>query len=219
MTSRSPLLSILAVAAAAFGLAAAPARAGEGSLCGPGVYCFVPTVTGTTTTGSRDRDTTQAFAGINWAFGGGPELVVGVRALRTNASHKVAGARLEATFPFSSSKIAFDKLRLRLVGGHRSGMYELGGGYTFDSKGFVLSSALQADHIHVGTDLTLSGYQWQPFVGVNSLGRAKAPKQRQDGTLSCGDEQGSLTAVTDVTSDVSVQAHQQFNGYTCLLGT
>lgn len=71
--------------------------------------------------------------------------------------------------------------------------------------------------IHVGTDLTLSGYQWQPFVGVPSLGRAKAPKQRQDGTLSCGDEQGSLTAVADVTSDVSVQAHQQFNGYTCLL--
>lgn len=220
MASRSPLvrMSGLLAGVAALTLMTSPTHAGLPS-CGSGVFCTAPTITGTTVTGERHRDTTQAFAGINWAFGGGPELVVGVRALRTNTSHKVAGARLEATFPFSANSITFDKLRVRLVGGHRSGMYELGGGYAFQGKGFVLSSALQADYVNVGTDLTLNGYQWQPFIGVNTLDKAKAPTQGQDGTLACGPGRGTLTPVSGVTSDVTVPPDQQVNGYTCLLAT
>lgn len=143
--------------------------------------CTAPTVTGG---GSGEADTTQAYAGINWAFGEGPELVLGVRSVHTNDRNKVAGAKVEATFPFGKQSIAFDKLRLRLVGGNRVGMYELGGGYSFASKGFLLSGALQADYVVAGTDFNLSSFQWQPFIGVNTLAR---PDEGTGGpgTLSC----------------------------------
>lgn len=101
------------------GLSAGSASAGIVGTCGVSndTYCAAPTVTGTQTAGDSNRDTTQAFAGINWTFGAGPELVVGVRTLRVNQRHRAVGARLEATFPFSASTFSFDKLRLRLVGG------------------------------------------------------------------------------------------------------
>ncbi len=169
---------VVAVAAVSSGLFAPAVSAGT-IACG--ASCTAPTVTGG---GSGDADTTQAYAGINWAFGAGPELVLGVRSVRTNDRNKVAGAKIEATFPFGKQSIAFDKLRLRLVGGNRVGMYELGGGYSFVSKGFVLSGALQADYVVAGTDFSLSSFQWQPFIGVNTLAR---PDEGSGGpgTLSC----------------------------------
>lgn len=202
------------------GLSAGPAGAGVTGSCGlsNGTFCEAPTVTGTQTTGQGDKDTTQAFAGINWTFGAGPELVVGVRSLRVNQRHRAVGARLEATFPFSASTISFDKLRLRLVGGHRKGMYELGGGYSFAGQGFLLSGALQADHVMAGTDFTLNTFQWQPYIGVNTLDRAKAPQVRQDGTLACAPGTGDLTpvgTVTDWNGGTPVPAGAQTNGYTC----
>lgn len=200
-------------------LHAGGAMAGVGT-CGlsNGTFCSAPTVTGAQTTGEKDKDTTQAFAGINWTFGAGPELVVGLRALRVNQDQRVAGARLEATFPFSARTIAFDKLRLRLVGGHRKGMYELGGGYSFAGQGAVLSGALQTDHVVAGTDFALNTLQWQPFVGVNTLDRAKAPEVRQDGSLGCAAGTGTLTPVGTVQTSnggTPVPAGVQVNGYTC----
>ena len=198
------------------GLSAGPAGAGlTPGVCGTsGTSCTAPIVTGAQTTGESDKDTTQAFAGINWTFGAGPELVVGVRSLRVNQRQRAVGARLEATFPFSASTISFDKLRLRLVGGHRKGMYELGGGYSFAGQGFLLSGALQADHVMAGTDFTLNTFKWQPYVGINTLDRAKAPEVRQDGTLGCAPATGSLTPVGDLIG-FTVPPASQVNGYTC----
>lgn len=215
MTFRSPLVrtSGLAIGLVALSLSSTLARAGIGSPCGDGFLCTAPQLTGVTTTGSGHRDTTQAFAGINWNFGGGPELVVGVRALRTDASHKVAGARFEATFPFTPHQIGFDKLRLRLVGGHRSGMYELGGGYAFAGNGLILSGALQSDHVNIGTDLTVKGYQWQPFIGMNTLSRAKAPTQREDGTVACASEGETRVPASEFPG---LDSALQLNGYTCV---
>lgn len=209
-------LSMLVLSGLAAGLTATTVSAGA-LICGnSGTSCALPTLSGATTSSGK-RDTTEAFAGINWAFGTGPELVLGVRSLRTDARRRVEGARLETTFPFSMQSITFDKLRLRLVGGHRSGMYELGGGYSFVGKGFLLSSALQTDYINVGTDLTLSDFKWQPFVGVNTLERAKAPALNSNGTLACAPGAGDLTSVTDLLNNAgtSVAPELQLNGFTC----
>ena len=204
---------MLVLSGLAAGLSTMSANAGVAPC---GASCAVPTLSGATSGGGR-RDTTEAFAGINWAFGSGPELVVGVRSLRTDARRRVEGARLETTFPVSMQSISFDKLRLRLVGGHRSGMYELGGGYSFVGKGFLLSSALQTDYFNVGTDLTLGDFKWQPFVGVNTLERAKALDLNSSGTLACAPGAGDLTPVADLLP-AAVAPELQLNGFTCFQG-
>lgn len=173
-----------------------------------GSACTAPV----TATGG-EADTTQAYAGINWAFGSGPELVLGVRSLHTNDRNKVAGAKVEATFPFGKQSIGFDKLRLRLIGGHRLGMYELGGGYSFSSKGFLLSGALQADYVVLGTDFGLNNYQWQPFVGINTLAR---PDEGSGGGLTCPTGMALLDATSvEVDHNVLVDSSLRTNGKTC----
>lgn len=207
MKNSSFVVRSLAVAAAAMsaGLFAPSVMAGVAPC---GATCTVPVASG-----RGEADTTQAYAGINWAFGTGPELVLGVRSLRTNVRNKVAGAKVEATFPFGNQSISFDKLRLRLVGGNRVGMYELGGGYSFGSKGFLLSGALQADYVVAGTDFNLSSFQWQPFIGINTLAR---PDEGVGGGLSCPAGWTLDNANTvETTHNVLVDASQTVNGQTC----
>jgi len=200
----------VAVAALSAGLFAPSVMAGAAPC---GTSCAAPVLSGG---GTGEADTTQAYAGINWAFGSGTELVVGVRSLHTNARNKVAGAKVEATFPFGKQSIAFDKLRLRLVGGNRLGMYELGGGYSFASKGFLLSGALQADYVVAGTDFNLSSFQWQPFIGINTLAR---PDEGSGGpgTLSCpaGWELHDAAWLLN-TGNMNATSDKFVNGLTCV---
>lgn len=199
---RSLVVAVVALSGAVF----APSVMAGVAPCG--ATCSAPAASS-----GGEADTTQAYAGINWAFGAGPELVLGVRSLHTNDRNKVAGAKVEATFPFGKQSIGFDKLRLRLVGGNRVGMYELGGGYSFASKGFLLSGALQADYVVAGTDFSLSSYQWQPFVGINTLAR---PDEGSGGGLTCPAGKALLDANTvEVAHNVLVDSSQRVNGKTC----
>lgn len=176
--------------------------------------CLAPTVTGQVNEG--DRDATQAFAGVNWAFGRGPELVLGVRQTRTNDRHRVVGAKVEATFPFTQSSISYDKLRMRLIAGHRNAMTELGGGYSFLGKDFLLSGAVQGNYVVLGTDFTLDSFKWQPFVGINTLGRLEAPGVSSDGTLSCPANYYLVPAGSG--AGAGATSGQIVNGQTCSLG-
>lgn len=198
-------ISVAAVCAA-FASSFAPSAIAGIVPCGS---CTAPTLSGQTSSG--DRDTTQAFAGINWAFGTGPELIVGVRQLRTNERHRVVGAKVEASFPFTKQSIGYDKLRLRLIGGHRDAMAELGGGYSFLGKGFLLSGAVQTNFVVLGTDFTLNSFQWQPFVGVNTLDRPKAPTLGSNGTLTC-----PPNYLLGNASDNGAAPGQTVNGQTCV---
>ena len=173
--------------------------------------CSAPVLTGQTTV-NGDRNSTQIYGGVQWTFGAGPELVLGVRASHTNASKKTAGAKLEATFPFSAQSITFDKLRLRLFGGTRTVLPELGFGYSFANASWLLSGAVQTDYLLIGTDYAWSSGQWQPFVGLNTLRRPKAPNTGAAGVLGCSDG-GELT---DVTSLPFVAPEDQVNGFTCV---
>ena len=173
--------------------------------------CTLPAVSN----GNNVRHTTQAFAGVNWTFGVGPDLVAGVRYTRTDSRQRITGARLEAVFPFAKgiSQISFDRLRLRLIGGNRSGMYELGGGYSFSGQGFLASAALQGEHITLGTDLIFGGMQWLPYVGFNTLTK---PKLASGGTTCpSGFNLTDITTVQGAPNFVPVNPADQLNGQTC----
>lgn len=154
---------------------------------------------------------------MNWTFGVGPDLVAGVRYTRTDGRQRVTGARLEAVFPFNTAftKISFDRLRLRLIGGNRSGMYELGGGYSFSGQGFLASAALQAEHISLGTDLIFGGMQWLPYVGFDTLTKPKRAVSGNGGsTCPSGFTLTDVAAIVPSTFN-SVNAADQANGQTC----
>jgi hypothetical protein len=213
-TQRSPTMIVLpsirfaalALSAASTMLLAGPAAAGI--LSCSAASCTAPTLTGQSSEG--DRTSTEAFAGINWAMGRGPELVLGVRQLRTNQRHRVAGAKVETTFPFGQGGISYDKLRVRLISGHRDAMAELGGGYSFLGKAFLLSGAAQLNYVVLGTDFTLDKFKWQPFAGVNTLNRPKAPGLANDGTLTC-----PANYILQPAASVNASAGETVNGQTC----
>ena len=174
-----------------------------------GPSCTAPSLNA----GTGSVDSTQAFAGVNWTFGVGPDLVVGVRHTRTNSRQRVEGVRLEAVFPFNTafSSISFDRLRLRLIGGHRDGMYEVGGGYSFSAGGFLASAALQTNHLSLGTDLIVGGMQWLPYVGFDTLTK---PKRAGNGNVCPSGF--TLTSVSSVPGGVNPA--DQSNGQTCFKG-
>jgi hypothetical protein len=219
--SSKPSVSLHLARLLGVALLALPAvsQAGNVTCDNNGTSCTAPT-TVTTPGSASSRNTTQAFAGVNWTFGVGPDLVVGVRQTRTNSRQHVSGVRLEAVFPFSTafSKISFDRLRLRYVGGNRSAMYELGGGYSFSGQGFLGSAALQGQHISLGTDLIFGGMQWLPYVGFDTMAKPKrATSVAGTSSTTCPDG-FTLTDAASLSISptfINVSPSDQLNGQTC----
>lgn len=214
-SSSKTSLQLARLSCAAALMLAANAHAGN-SLCNSGgnaASCTLPAVT----SGNSVRHTTQAFAGVNWTFGVGPDLVAGVRYTRTDSRQRITGARLEAVFPFAKgiSQISFDRLRLRLIGGNRSGMYELGGGYSFSGQGFLASAALQGEHITLGTDLIFGGMQWLPYVGFNTLTKPKVAAGGGGATCPSGFSLSDVATLQAQPAFTNVNAADQLNGQTC----
>jgi hypothetical protein len=206
--SSAVLLTLSTAAQAVTGGGAPICNAGGG-------LCEVPT-TVTTPGIVANRHATQAFAGVNWTFGVGPELVAGLRYTRTNSHQRIGGARLEAVFPFDTTAktIGFDRLRLRYIGGRRSGMHELGGGYSFSGQGVLASAALQAEHVHVGTDLIFSGMTWLPYVGFETLTKPRRAEASGGSSVTTCPNAYTLRDVSTLTSIV-VNPENQANGQTC----
>jgi hypothetical protein len=180
------------------------------------VACLAPTATVIGAPAGK-RKTDEFFVGINWNFGSsGPELVLGARSVRMNASGRGDGARLDFTFPFSGG-ISFDKIRLSYVNGHNSAMGEFGFGYSFLQKTPFVTGAIQAPYLQLGVDYLFSG-KFMPFVGVNTL---KKPKAATSGTgsttLSCAPGDGTLRTTSSLLTEdfVSVAPEDAIDGQTC----
>lgn len=180
-------VSPLAMLASALSLVAPVALAGNSVGCftkGPSGICSTPTATTINAAGGKRRDE-AFFVGINWNFGAKtPELVLGVRSLRTNASKNSQGFQLDFILPFSTA-ITFDRFRLSYVGGQRSALGHLGLGYSFAQKSLLGNVALQGPYVTAGVDYLFSG-SVLPYLGVNTLGRPAAPSSVPGGTsYSC----------------------------------
>lgn len=153
------------------------------------------------------RRTESFFVGINWNFGSKtPELVLGFRSLKTKANKKSSGTQLDLILGLQGG-LSFDRVRLAYVGGPRSGLAQLGLGYSYAQKTPLVMAGVQAPYVHAGVDYLFTG-SFLPYVGVNSLGRPKLP----NGTSACANSTAPLQV-----SDFDFPPAEQFttNGQTC----
>ncbi|MCC7463238.1 MAG: hypothetical protein IT480_12335 [Gammaproteobacteria bacterium] len=163
------LTALAATAAFSFAL---PAHAGKG---GP-----APTATIT----KQKRNDNKAFVGINWNWGvrDGATVVVGYRWARVNGNGRVNGSLIDLTFPLSGADFGLGELHVKGLTGQRSAQVELGVGYGFQGDAFLLNGGARGPYVNLGTDY-LFGKGWQPYVGIDTLGHVKRPKEIT--TLSC----------------------------------
>jgi len=162
----SLLLASQAVAISAF--------AGEG---GP---TLPPTVPADSTQNSRNDN--KIYAGINWNWGAreGATAVVGYRAAKVRGNDRVRGAKVEMSVVLSGAPVGLGEIRVKALAGKRNVQGELGAGFSFQGQAFLLNAGVQGPYVNGGTDY-LFGKGWQPYIGVNTLGRVKKASE----TFSC----------------------------------
>lgn len=154
---------------------------------GPSGLCTAPTSTVINAPGGKRRSDTF-FMGINWNFGTkAPELVLGLRSVRTGVDKKSSGAQLDVFLPFLGG-ISFDRIRLSYVGGQRSVLGQLGFGYSFSQQTPLVGVGVQVPYANFGLDYLFRGTAL-PYVGLNSLNRPKTPTGggASSTTYACGD--------------------------------
>ncbi len=196
-----PFLSPLAAAVAL--LAVLPVQAGIQPTCGitkgPSGLCTAPTATVINAPGGKRRSETF-FMGINWNFGTkAPELVLGLRSLRTGVDKKSSGAQLDMFLPFLGG-ISFDRIRLSYVGGQRSVLGQLGFGYSFSLQTPLVGLGVQVPYANFGLDYLFRGTAL-PYVGLNSLNRPKMPTGGASSTTYACNSGVLTTPITDFEFD------------------
>jgi len=128
----------------------------------------------------KSRNDNTVYAGINWNWGAreGATGVIGFRKAKTKSNNNVQGGKIEATIILSGAPVGFGELKLKGLAGSRSTQGELGLG--FGHQGFLATGGVQVPYANAGTDYVF-GKGWQPYVGVNTLGKTKRARE----TLSC----------------------------------
>lgn len=169
--NRFPL--VCAAGACALALAA-PAHAGKGGPTEP------PTIAASVNNESRNDN--KVYAGINWNFGArtGATAVIGYRAAKVRSNNRVRGAKFEVSYILSGAPMGLGEIRVKGLSGSRSLQGELGAGYGFHGQAFLLNMGVQGPYVNAGTDY-LFGPGWQPYIGVNTLGKARHARE----TSSC----------------------------------
>lgn len=143
-------------------------------------------------TGASKRTDNRVYMGLVWSFGKNasktPDVLIGLRTTRVNSSNSVKGADLNLRLQ-SAKNFAPEGVRLSYLGGNRSAMANIGAGYSFVSGSALITAAVQAAHVRVGTDYLLANQNFVPYFELNSLKRI----QPTGSSLSCST--GSLRNV------------------------
>lgn len=125
-------------------------------------------------TGASKRTDNRVYMGLVWSFGKNasktPDVLIGLRTTRVNSSNSVKGADLNLRLQ-SAKNFAPEGLRLSYLGGNRSAMANIGAGYSFVSGSALITAAVQAAHVRVGTDYLLANQNFVPYFELNSLKR------------------------------------------------
>ena len=150
------------------------------AFAGTGGPTLPPTVPADVTKSSRNDN--KIYAGINWNWGAreGATAVLGYRAAKVRSNDRVRGAKVELSYILSGAPMGLGEVRVKGLAGKRSLQGELGAGFSFQQQAFLLNAGVQAPYVNGGTDF-LFGKGWQPYIGVNTLGRVKPARE----TLSC----------------------------------
>jgi hypothetical protein len=127
-----------------------------------------------TGTGASKRTDNLVYMGLVWSFGKNasktPDVLIGLRTTRVNSSNSVKGADLSLRLQ-SAKNFAPEGVRLSYLGGKRSAMANIGAGYSFVSGSALITAAVQAAHVRVGTDYLLANQNFVPFFELNSAKR------------------------------------------------
>lgn len=125
-------------------------------------------------TGASKRTDNRVYMGLVWSFGKNasktPDVLIGLRTTRVNSSNSVKGADLSLRLQ-SAKNFAPEGVRLSYLGGNRSAMANIGAGYSFVSGSALITAAVQAAHVRVGTDYLLANQNFAPYFELNSLKR------------------------------------------------
>ncbi|NNK78025.1 MAG: hypothetical protein HKP40_04855 [Litoreibacter sp.] len=117
------------------------------------------------------NDTTKAFAGLNWSFGGGsftPEAILGVVHGSTDINNDVDGGKLAMHFGLMNG-FAPSKIKLSGLSGDIDSQGELGLGFDFLGGGFFGVLGLNSGNVHLGLDIGFSG-GLSGYAGLNTIG-------------------------------------------------
>jgi hypothetical protein len=135
---------------------------------------FTPVAT--VTAGS---ETTKAFAGLNWAFGGGSaasEAVLGLVHGKPSVNNDLIGTKLAFYFGVGgSSGSGLKKVKLTRLWGDIYKHGELGFGYNFNSGSGFGVAGVNARNFSFGADFGLAGDFSGPgtvegYIGIQSIG-------------------------------------------------
>lgn len=131
-----------------------------------------------TTIVEDDREETRFFGGLRWSFGSSSfEIVGGVRHEKTSTSDNVTGGQAEIAIPVSRDGFKLPKTRIMGLAGNRSVQGLAGIGYDFDKAAPLLGLGVQGPFSEAGANIYLDG-TIDPFLGVNSVDRARGPRRR-----------------------------------------
>jgi hypothetical protein len=132
----------------------------------------------TTTITKQGRNDNKLFAGINWNWGvrNGATAVIGYRWAKIKDNERVHGALIDMTFALSGAAVGPGEIHLKALQGRRSVQGELGIGYGLQAGAFLLNAGVRGPYVNLGTDY-LFGKGWQPYVGIDTLGRVKKPNE------------------------------------------
>lgn len=157
--NRLALVTVVTVAAVVI---APAAQAGKGG------SPVVPTLQ------QQKKNDNKAFIGLQWNFGvrEGLSGVIGYRWAKVGFGDNVRGTHLDFTFALTG-QTGPGEIHLKAFDGQRDVQGEIGIGYGFHARAFLVNAGVQGPHVNAGADY-LFGKGLQPYVGVNTIRRYKA---------------------------------------------
>ena len=129
-----------------------------------------PTITSTPT----KKTDNKFYAGLNWTLGESaiPQFVLGFRNAKVTSGGDVYGSSVSMSFHLA--KPGPGKLKLGYFEGKDDLQGEAGLGYDFASNKFLGGIGVQGPYLTGVLDYLLGG-TFEPYLGVNSIGKYKKP--------------------------------------------
>ncbi len=140
-------------------------------------------------TGSGSYRDNNCYVGLKAVFGefNNPSVLAGCRTAKVESSNHVDGFDMSIAAKFLDG-FAFEKLRGKYFNGDTNAQGELGGGYDFSAKSFLLGASVKAPYATLGLDF-LPGAEagrLQPYVQLDTKGNYSKPSSRVCALLEGG---------------------------------
>jgi hypothetical protein len=118
---------------------------------------------------------TRFMAGVQWNFGSStPELVLGVRRIKTRNNDSTIGGKFDIAIPLNADTYKTPVVRLMGVAGNRDVQGEFGFGLKLMEWKAVVGVGVQAPYTNGGVNYIFND-GLNPYFGFNTLKKPTAP--------------------------------------------